>query len=158
LWEFGDGTQAGVQHPDHFYPDTGSYNVSLTINDGYVSVKGSQTGLVRMVISPQATFLAHDVCMGNANFFDDQSESILYQTTEVLQYASEVTGFSSQYTDGNWAATEALGAPDVFPDHEDNVHAWASLSAVQGLSFTKHSIRAQPTVFIFVTKQQAIGF
>ncbi len=128
-WEFGDGSQANAQHPDHFYSDTGSYTVTLTISDGYFPVSVSHPRMVRTVLSPQASFTTQDVCLGTANFFDDQSENILYQTTEVLQYASEVTSFSSQYTDDNWAATEALGPPDVFPDHADNVHAWASLTA-----------------------------
>lgn len=33
LWEFGDGQYSTLQHPDHFYPASGSYTVNLTVTD-----------------------------------------------------------------------------------------------------------------------------
>jgi hypothetical protein len=45
------------------------------------------------------------------------------------QWASAVRGMSTQYTTGSWAATKALGAPDVYPASGDNANAWASLGA-----------------------------
>ncbi len=47
----------------------------------------------------------------------------------VIQWASSVRGFSTQYTATSWAADRVLGAPDVFPAHGDNANAWASLGA-----------------------------
>jgi len=32
-WQFGDGDSSGVKNPVHMYPDTGTYNVLLTITD-----------------------------------------------------------------------------------------------------------------------------
>jgi hypothetical protein len=49
--------------------------------------------------------------------------------TPAVQWASSVRGFSSEYTHGQWAATQALGAPDVYPRSGDDPHAWASLDA-----------------------------
>jgi len=46
-----------------------------------------------------------------------------------LQWASQVRGFSTQYTAQSWAADRVLGAPDVFPANGDNSNAWASLGA-----------------------------
>ena len=34
LWDFGDGFTSQLQNPTHIYQDTGSYTVSLIINDG----------------------------------------------------------------------------------------------------------------------------
>jgi hypothetical protein len=49
---------------------------------------------------------------------------------EIRQYADFVIGQSSEYTiSGNWSAERALGAPNVFPAHGDNVNAWASATA-----------------------------
>lgn len=43
-----------------------------------------------------------------------------------IAWASSVEGFSSQYDDPSWAATQVLGPPDVFPRHGDLPQAWAS--------------------------------
>jgi hypothetical protein len=43
-----------------------------------------------------------------------------------LAWASSVQGFSSQYDDPSWAATQVLGPPNVFPRHGDIAQAWAS--------------------------------
>ena len=43
-----------------------------------------------------------------------------------IVWASSVRGFSSQYDDPSWAATQVLGAPNVFPRHGDIPQAWAS--------------------------------
>ena len=42
----------------------------------------------------------------------------------ILQYASTVKGFSSQYTTSSWSAAQALGAPDTFA-YGDIATAWA---------------------------------
>lgn len=46
-----------------------------------------------------------------------------------IVWASTVRGFSSQYSTSSWAATQVLGAPNVYPAHGDNASAWASLGA-----------------------------
>jgi hypothetical protein len=43
-----------------------------------------------------------------------------------IAWASTVRGFSSQYGDPSWAATQVLGPPNVFPKHGDIPQAWAS--------------------------------
>jgi len=44
-------------------------------------------------------------------------------------WASAVRGVSSEYSATSWAATQALGAPDVYPAHGDLAKAWASKGA-----------------------------
>lgn len=62
-------------------------------------------------------------------------------------WATRVRGFSSQYTDSSWAATRALGAPDVYPAAGDNANAWASRDADAPVEFlevgfdTPHRLR-----------------
>jgi hypothetical protein len=34
-WDFGDGTTADIQNPEHIYNNAGTYNVILTLNDGF---------------------------------------------------------------------------------------------------------------------------
>ncbi len=35
FWDFGDGTNSILQNPNHIYPDTGTYTVSLTVSSEY---------------------------------------------------------------------------------------------------------------------------
>lgn len=46
-----------------------------------------------------------------------------------MLWGASVRGFSTQYTDGSWSASRALGPPDVFPAGGDQVNAWASAGA-----------------------------
>jgi hypothetical protein len=48
------------------------------------------------------------------------------QANPVLQYASSVIGFSSQYSTTSWSAQQALGAPNT-PSYGDIPTAWAPL-------------------------------
>lgn len=46
-----------------------------------------------------------------------------------MQWAATLIGFSSQYSEENWSARRVLGPPDVYPQHGDQVNAWASKGA-----------------------------
>jgi hypothetical protein len=46
-----------------------------------------------------------------------------------VMWASSVLGFSTQYSDTAWSAQQALGAPNVYPNHGDIQQAWASRTA-----------------------------
>jgi predicted outer membrane repeat protein len=45
------------------------------------------------------------------------------------RWASQVLGFSSQYSENAWAAARALGQPDTYPTYGDISTAWASETA-----------------------------
>jgi hypothetical protein len=49
-----------------------------------------------------------------------------------IVWASSVRGLSTQYGAPQWAATQVLGAPNVFPRHGDIPQAWASLKPDDG--------------------------
>lgn len=36
-WNFGDGNSSTIQNPTHTFPDSGIYNVTLTVSDGVYS-------------------------------------------------------------------------------------------------------------------------
>lgn len=55
------------------------------------------------------------------------SEDILFGEP-FRQYADAVLGFSSQYGSTNWSAARALGREEVYPEHYDDIRAWASLT------------------------------
>jgi len=38
LWDFGDSTFSSLENPSHVYPDSGDYNVTLTIDNGLCSL------------------------------------------------------------------------------------------------------------------------
>jgi hypothetical protein len=48
---------------------------------------------------------------------------------ERVMWASSVLGYSTQYSDTAWSAQQALGAPNVYPNHGDIQQAWASRTA-----------------------------
>jgi len=128
LWEFGDGETATDQNPVHSYQDTGAYSVSLTVTDGYVTRKTTKSDFIRTYLTPVPDFGNTTVCQGTPTSFTDLTTDILYTTPRTLRYASYVISFSSQYSSTNWSAQHALGPPDVYPDHNDSVNAWASLT------------------------------
>jgi hypothetical protein len=56
------------------------------------------------------------------------------QAAPILQYASSVINFSTQYDPSNWAASRALGAPDR-TSYGDIAGAWAASSLNGTLEF-----------------------
>ena len=48
---------------------------------------------------------------------------------ERVMWASSVLGYSTQYSETAWSANQALGAPNVYPNHGDIQQAWASRTA-----------------------------
>jgi hypothetical protein len=51
------------------------------------------------------------------------------QIAERVTWASAVLSYSTQYSEQSWSAQQALGAPNVFPQHGDVPQAWASKTA-----------------------------
>ncbi|MDQ3335778.1 MAG: hypothetical protein M4D80_11470 [Myxococcota bacterium] len=51
------------------------------------------------------------------------------QRMERVMWAASVLGYSTQYSDTAWSAQQALGAPNVYPNHGDIQQAWASRTA-----------------------------
>ncbi len=47
----------------------------------------------------------------------------------LINWASSVVEYSTQYSDTSWSAVQVLGKPDVFPAHGDHNKAWASKGA-----------------------------
>jgi hypothetical protein len=43
-----------------------------------------------------------------------------------VMWANHVLGYSTQYSEDAWSARQALGMPNVFPEHGDIQRAWAS--------------------------------
>lgn len=72
LWEFGDGTISGAQHPVHDYPSSGSYLVRLTVSGP--SGESTKTDTVVVVGRPTAdfTFVVNGL---NVDFVDQSTNS-----------------------------------------------------------------------------------
>ena len=54
---------------------------------------------------------------------------------DAVTWATSVRAYSSQYTDSDWSAARALGAPDVPTAGGDDPHAWASEGADDRVEF-----------------------
>jgi gliding motility-associated-like protein len=65
LWNFGDGTQATVQNPNHFYNSTGLYNVQLKINTIFGCVDSAiKNQYIKVVKKPDLTIVGDSVFCG----------------------------------------------------------------------------------------------
>ncbi len=56
LWEFGDGTSSNLQNPSHFYNQSGTYDVKLTITIDSCTFSITKPDVVTIFIAPQITF------------------------------------------------------------------------------------------------------
>lgn len=74
LWNFGDGTTSTVQNPVHYYPNSGSYNVSLTATKNNCSHTINYPGSV-YVTNRSADFssVANSNCLPISVSFTDAS-------------------------------------------------------------------------------------
>jgi len=50
-------------------------------------------------------------------------------STSMVEWATSVIDYSTQYSETAWSAQQVLGAPDVFPAYGDQGKAWASHGA-----------------------------
>ena len=74
-WDFGDGTNSTVQHPEHTYAVPGTYTVTLTASNAYGEDTETKTNYITVLEFPTAAFTAN-VTSGNAPLavqFTDES-------------------------------------------------------------------------------------
>lgn len=71
-WNFGDGTTASTQNPQHSYTAPGTYSVTLTV---YTSNGCTDSKIKQVIINslPDADFTASTVCLGFTTSFTDLS-------------------------------------------------------------------------------------
>ena len=87
-WDFGDGgTGAGAIHA-HIYPDSGTYNVSLVVNDGKVNSEPANTTVEINEINDapvadagpdQEALVEQQVSFDGSASFDDDGDSLSYE-------------------------------------------------------------------------------
>jgi gliding motility-associated-like protein len=68
FWDFGDGTQSTLAIPSHSYGLSGTYPVTLLISD-QLGCQDSVVDSMQVQPDPDVTFLADDVCAGQASVF-----------------------------------------------------------------------------------------
>jgi len=68
-------------------------------------------------------------------------------------WASGVARFTSQYSTSGWAATQALGPPDVFPQHGDLTGTWApaTTTAIQDFLVVQFAPTMAQEIWIYET-------
>ena len=72
FWDFGDGSNSTLQNPNFEYAEPGSYNVSLTVDNG----SGCSNTFTQEIIIyevPQVDFLQELACSGTTTQFTDQT-------------------------------------------------------------------------------------
>lgn len=77
LWDFGDGNTASGPQVNHTYQSTGTYVVTLTVDDGSNLANSVQSTTHTLVVNsyPEAILQAPDVVAPNDSFFVDGSAS-----------------------------------------------------------------------------------
>ncbi len=126
LWDFGDGSTSSAQHPWHTYQGEGNYHVTLTVYDGYVSTEHRQMNYISAVRRPVPDFSFTNLCLNTPIWFTDLTTGAITIDSGLVQYASEIIDYSSQWSATNWSAQKILGPPDVYPQYGDDPDAWAS--------------------------------
>lgn len=105
-WDFGDGSAfSNAQNPTHFYQNSGTYDVQLTIDNG--ACVSSITQSVEIIDPPQVSF-THEFINGNAcagseiQFnIDNPNEDYSYTWNFAGQGASSSTNPSFTFNSGN---------------------------------------------------------
>jgi len=69
-----------------------------------------------------------------------------FKGIKIRQYPTKVIRFSSELTTTLWAATQALGKENVYPNYGNNVNAWASVSADENREFLELGFDTLQTV------------
>lgn len=118
-WNFGDGTTSGLQNPTHTYPTSGTYNVTLLIENIYGCVD-TIVKPVTIVPIPLPAFTVDTACVGSGiHFINTSSPSGL---TYSWSFSNGSTSGSSNPTlivgtSGNYSATlivlDSLGCGDT---------------------------------------------
>jgi len=92
FWDFGDGSNSGLQNPQHQYTSSGQYTVSLTITDEFGSDTMTRTNYIAIDVPPTAAFVSDIQSAGtNENItFTDQSTSF-----------GTISAWSWNFGDGN---------------------------------------------------------
>ena len=70
-WDFGDGNTSTLENPSHTYAGSGTYVVSLIVNN--ISCSDTVNNSVVIGLAPYANFIADTVCLGAAMQFQDLS-------------------------------------------------------------------------------------
>ena len=94
-WDFGDGTTATLENPNHVFQQSGNYNVSLIINN----TNGCADTIVKPVIVntvPSPFFSANAVCIGSPSTFTDLSTDLV-----------AINSWFYDFDDGNTALTQS---------------------------------------------------
>ena len=112
-WDFGDGTAGTGPNPDHVYRTPGTYSVTLTASNAYITLSNTKNNYISVVNIPQADFRADktkgitpftvtfmDVSTGNPtrwkwDFGDGAASS---QQNPVHIYSTSGTSSTNTYT------------------------------------------------------------
>jgi len=73
-WDFGDFSSSVLNNPDHFYSNSGNFNVRLQVMNAY-GCTDSIIKTIQLDSLPYANFTANNVAVGNTTSFNDVSIS-----------------------------------------------------------------------------------
>jgi hypothetical protein len=78
-------------------------------------------------------------------------------TPDGVSFATGVIGYSSQYATTGWAATDAVGFPNVYPRHGDLTGAWAPATTTSAREVLSLSFTGAPTQEIWIFETYGVG-
>jgi gliding motility-associated-like protein len=105
FWDFGDGgATSNLQSPSYTYPNSGSYNVSLTVTSDQGCIS-TGTQLIDVFAVPTANFTADNACDGQA---------VVFTNTSVANGGSNVT-FNWDYTNDGVVDFTGTTTSHIYP-------------------------------------------
>lgn len=105
-WNFGDGSSDTITGPTKYYPNAGTYNVTLTATNNNLC-SASQVQAVQVFNNPTTNFTRSNVCLGTPVDFTNTSTNVTFG-------ASFVWNFGDGTTSNNVSPTKAYAVADTF--------------------------------------------
>ena len=120
LWDFGDGSIATVNNPQHSYSLPGTYHVSLTVIDTNACVETIHHNVI-VKAKPLPEFTSAFVCEGDSTGFSNNSFSIAPLTSYLWDfgdgYVSNINNPLHQYnSSGSYVVKLIVSNTDVCSD------------------------------------------
>lgn len=92
IWFFGDGSSTVLQNPCHIYSDTGTYIVTLLVNNtnGCSAIPHQDT--IYVSYRPEADFEFTEGCLGDSTYFTNLSDSLSYDLNYFWNFGDPTSG------------------------------------------------------------------
>ena len=118
LWNFGDGGASNINNPTHVYSQLGSYNVSLTVNDGLTTATKNKTGFITVTNSSDPYIIPTNLKFGQILVSSYSNNIYTAPTGWAITHALDDTALQIKHNLAvdpiQWSGVNLTGTTDVF--------------------------------------------